>query len=62
MKRQEIRDKRQKARGEGAQRAFLSHVPCLLFLISCLFLVSACGVKNNLEKPNRDFPRTYPVK
>jgi predicted small lipoprotein YifL len=32
----------------------------LLFLLA--ITASACGVKNNLEKPNQQFPRTYPVK
>ncbi|MDR1071650.1 MAG: hypothetical protein LBL21_03350 [Rickettsiales bacterium] len=73
MKRQETRDKRQVGTCMFLRSAVkqphpnlslvscLLSLPCLLFLVSCL-LLSACGVKNNLEKPNRDFPRAYPVK
>ena len=34
----------------------------LFAFCSLLFILSACGVKNSLEKPNPSFPRTYPVK
>jgi hypothetical protein len=69
--------KRERGKGAGEERrglnrrSFLSpasHSPfffpfsfslvCLLLLIS----LAACGVKNNPEKPNSNFPRAYPVK
>jgi hypothetical protein len=31
-------------------------------LAACACLLSACGVKNELEKPDKNFPRVYPVK
>ena len=36
----------------------------LLILCYLAFLVSlvGCGVKNDLKKPNPEFPRVYPVK
>jgi predicted small lipoprotein YifL len=34
----------------------------ILIFILAVAAVAACGVKSNLEHPNKDYPRSYPTK